>query len=714
MVWQIDSKWYYAPMELMGKPGMPSDSNPIRGVKEMGLPLMAKKGLGISGKGWVIALENLPKETRDFLLEQLVKNVPVAPEAHTLPGFAASDRPVMKLPSRPNQTDRQRNAENARAALLAEVHRLMKAGSGKERAIQTLVKLAAEGQLPEHLQRLVPIANDKANEKRTLSRRTLWRWLDLEEKGRLAPHLSREKEFEVPAWGPWLLKFYRKPQKPSLKSALADTARHLPRDIAAPSYDAARRWLDKLGNVERVKGRLGPRELRTVLPFTRRSTEGLWPMDIVLPDGHCFDAEVQHPFHGQAFRPEITTYIDIATRKVVGWSVGLAESSALILEALRQMILTYGIPCVHYSDRGAYKAELFSHALTGILPRLGVEQEFSIAYNSQARGAIERLHQTLWVALAKLFSTYIGAPMDTQAKQVAFKTTRATGRGLLPFAEFLRLCAEQVEAYNAREHRSLGMSPNDAWAKAEADGWAPVLLEGDDLDELLPEVVRTVQRGEISLPWGKYFSNDLREWHGDEVRVRYDLHDGQRVWVRSLEGRLLATAQRYGNRQPYFSESAMDHARDQREKGRIDRLERKIGEAQAERRGYLDVLPEAVLPLDLQLTKTRMELRHEDEVLPANLPEPPLGMGERGLVDPFAESIAPPLALDSPEARYAHWKRLNGRLERGEELTEDEQQRWQRYPRSNEFAAQVRKEAEQAGDGGLDEMAPRRANASGA
>ena len=49
-----------------------------------------------------------------------------------------------------------------------------------ESAIRTVVRLAEEGALPAHLQVLVPVANARAGESgaRTLSRSTLYRWLD--------------------------------------------------------------------------------------------------------------------------------------------------------------------------------------------------------------------------------------------------------------------------------------------------------------------------------------------------------------------------------------------------------------------------------------------------------------------------------------------------------------------------------------------------------
>ena len=79
-----------------------------------------------------------------------------------------------------------------------------------------------------------------------------------------------------------------------------------------PSIHQVRRFLDKLGTVTRERGRMGPRELKNIQPFIRRDFSHLEPNDIWTADGHCYDAEVQHPLHGRPFRPEITAILDIA------------------------------------------------------------------------------------------------------------------------------------------------------------------------------------------------------------------------------------------------------------------------------------------------------------------------------------------------------------------------------------------------------------------
>ncbi|MEW9901078.1 hypothetical protein ABWL39_20910 [Chitinivorax sp. PXF-14] len=46
------------------------------------------------------------------------------------------------------------------------------------------------------------------------------------------------------------------------------------------------------------------------------------------------------------FRPEITTVIDIGTRRVVGFSVDLAESGLAVIDALRHAAISSGVNAI--------------------------------------------------------------------------------------------------------------------------------------------------------------------------------------------------------------------------------------------------------------------------------------------------------------------------------------------------------------------------------
>lgn len=498
--------------------------------------------------------------------------------------------------------DWQRSTAEARAAICLEVKRLAEVG-GTDKAIMKLVDMASKNQLPEHIGQLVTIANARAGKegKRTLSRRSIYRWLQDSEGGvaTLAPKAC--EKIEIPAWAPHLMSLYAQPQKPTLAYCLEVLSKIIPNNIEVPSYSAANRFIKKMNNVEAQKGRMGPRELKTIKSFVRRDTSQMWPADAYTADGHTFDAEVAHPAHSKAFRPEITTVLDIATRRAMGWSAGLAESTWGVVDALRHAVMQGGIPSIFYVDNGSgFKNAAMSNEVTGFMARLSITLTHSLPYSSQARGIEERSHQTIWVKGAKQLPTYMGASMDPEAKQRAYKLTRgdvkATGKSsyLMPWSTFLEWCQAQIDEYNNRPHRGLPkiydengtkrhQTPNEAWAAAVAEGFKPVMIEAAEADDLFrPYKEAVTRRGEITLFTNTYFSHDLEAYHGETVRVGYDIHDASRVWVRNQSGQLICVAEFEANKRSYFPHSFIEQAAEKRAKGRIARAQVKIEEAEQE------------------------------------------------------------------------------------------------------------------------------------
>lgn len=556
------------------------------------------------GKKRHYPLTSLPTEVREAILHHQIKNSSAAATTNMVAALPTSDKTEVGFFIPPKSTelkDWQRKAAEARSAIIGEVRRLAKA-AGTEKAIQAVITLAMNNELPEQLQRLVPVANAKAGKTstRTLSRTSIFRWMKEGERGFAALAPRNNEGVKVPAWAPALLGLYQQPQKPTLRKCLEDMI--LPPGISAPSYWSAQRFIDKMSKLDLARGRMLPRELKNVRAFVRRDTSQMWPCDAYTADGHTFDAEVAHPRHGQPFRPEITSVIDIATRKSVGWSVDLAESTWAVLDALCHSVESCGIPSIFYVDNGSgYKNKLMNDEATGFMTRLGISLTHSLPYNSQARGIIERSHQTIWVAGAKELATYMGAPMDREAKQAAFKITRkdikavGTSRLLMPWHEFIEWCKARVNAYNNHPHRGLPriacpisgrqrhQTPNEAWAAALEQNWEPMMLAADEAADLFrPYKIGKTHRAEVRLHGNIYFNRDLEHYHGESVRIGYDICDAQRVWVRDLEGRLICVAEFEANKTNYFPVSQQQAADETRAKGRIKRAQAKIDEAEQE------------------------------------------------------------------------------------------------------------------------------------
>ena len=572
--------WYSA-KELAGLPGLPGTERNVREyAKRHGWEGQQRLG----SKAIEYAFSVLPTETQNALLLAQTDNAAPTPAS-----TVASQQEEQRL-GQQQLTDAQRQVMGARVAFVREIERMSKMVS-QQRAIETLVAHAKGDDLKLYLKERVVLANDRKTETRTLSERTLKRWIsDFKKHGErgLAPK-RRQADMGMPAWAGDFLKRYQKPQKPSVEAAYQllveqTTPPH-------PSIHQVRRWLAKLSPEARERGRMGAHELKALQPFKRRKTDDLWPNDVWVADGHTFDAEVINPLTGQAFRPEITLIIDWATRRIVGFALNLAESTVATLDALRDAVSRVGMFNLFYVDNGSG----FDNAIVyEVVDRLGGTITHSLPYNSQARGVIERPHKTILVRLAKTMDSYIGADMDKEASTKAHKLSRRDiKQGLKPaliptFQEFFDRLNDALDVYNHRSHKGLPkvrdldsgklrhQSPMEAWKSAEAEGFNALTAPSDVVASLMrPQEVRKTNRGEVRINGGVYFLDALRDFHSEEIRVAWDYRDTGSVGIFTLEGEHIGDALLDGNATPAMPATMIQRAAEKREKGQLNRLVQK-------------------------------------------------------------------------------------------------------------------------------------------
>ncbi|QMV62814.1 transposase [Pseudomonas berkeleyensis] len=664
-------KWFTS-AELAGLDGMPSTERGVRKHAERegweGQRRLGSKAIEYPF-GW------LPPETQAALLARMVGQEEPQPEP--VQEQKPCERDVL---SASRFSDSQRSVMQARLSFVREIERMSK-GVSQQRAVMTLVGLARDGDLPPYLAERVVRANDRKTADRSLSERTLKRWLsDYRRDGEagLAP-VRRQADMSVPAWAPDFLRHFQRPTKPSVESAYAEYAAKCTGD--RPSIHQVRRFLKKLSAEARERGRRSPQELKALQPFKRRDTRSIMPGDVYTADGHKFDAEVLNPRTGKPYRPETTTVLDVGTRRALGYSIGEAESTVGVVDALRDAVKRGGMFAVFYVDNGSGFA---NDTVREIVDRLGGTMTHALPYNSQARGLIERAHQSIWVTAAKKLPSYIGAAMDkhagTAVHRISRKQLREVGTtALIPtFAEFIAGVEFELEAYNNRPHRGLAkirdpqtgrmrhMSPNEAWQAAIDSGWEPMLAPAELVDDLMrPQVIRPTRRGEIAWAGQRYFLDSLRDLHGEEVRVAYDVRDASRVWVRTLEGHLLGEALLDGNASDYMPKTMIEQAYERREHGQMKRA--------------IDKLE--------TVTGKRVELLVPTTAPSANLEPAQLATAQQYAALALDAQAAAFTVPGDPMARYDLWQSLNERHLAGATLTDDEARWHKRYPAHPDFAS---------------------------
>jgi transposase-like Mu len=630
------------------------------------------------GGGREYAVDSMPEDIQNYILGSQMGNDNAVIEHE-------KKQLVQNLPIKYDELKAyQREVIDARAIILAEIDNMSKVCGGVNSAIEKFKSLVETGMVSDTLQEALVTANARSGRRAVkISRATIFNWRKaVKENGTILALAQKEiREADWPVWGDALLKLWQRPSKPSLAGCLEELAGNFPDKSSLPTYSAAQRFLKKLPAQIFNKGRYGSRELKKFKAYVSRDTSNLWPTAVYTADGHTFDAEVQNPLTGKPFRPEITTVIDVYTRKVVGWSVDLSERTNSVYMALARSIITHGIPAIWYVDNGkGFNNRCFDDNMVGLFARLGIEKKNSIAYNSQARGIGERIHQTIWVRAAKELATYMGADMDAQAKQSAFKKTRkeiaevGASKIMMSWHEFKKFCEDRVEFYNNHPHRSLPekvdtsvfppkrrhMTPSEFWNESVMKGFVADKLTPAEIRDLYRYYeVRRTNRALVSLFNNNYFSIDLEPYHGRDVAVAYDVLDASKVWVYELAdvggelkpGKLIAEAIFEGNSREYFPISQTEYQNKKRAEGRIKRLQSHIDDAEAEvKQRFIEGRT-----IDIE------ELTNKTEFLPQTLPQiektAPVLITQNGERPVFNDDVVwAKWILDNPEKMTAHDK----------------------------------------------------------
>ncbi len=603
------NKEYFTSYELanLGLPHLPSSPRGIiaRAHKE-GWQWRERQARG-GGKEYHI--NSLPEEARIDLLNKLNKEEP------TVPAVKAES-----VPYSGNIKDWQKDAMEARLLILTEVEKLAQILGGKIlKAEKIFAEMAAKEEHPDWLMERIAQANIRGGKlgSRKVSKATLRNWRSLLQKSgeqALLPKTPKTTQTEY-AWLKPFLKEWQKPTKPSIAQVYEILEAQ---GLAMPHIDTVRKHLRRMPTIEAQRGRKLSRKMREIKSFKRRTVDMLLPNDVYTSDGHKADFEVYDFISGNIFRPEIISVLDCKTRLCVGWSAGKDESRYLVADALRNAVENFGVPSIFYVDNGCgFKNQLLGNECTGILGRLGITPQFSIPYNSQARGQIERLNKSLWVRSARYVPGFVGVDMDPEARGRMFKRSRddikETGKTkvIMEWREFMEWAQAEIDKYNARPHSGLPkiadentgkkrhMSPAEMWASHINKGFEPINITKEQADDLFrPEEIRTTRRGELTMGRNIYFSPILENYHGDKVRMAYDIHNPEWVIVRNMEGQLICEAELNGNSTPLFPSELVDNARNRRNEqmgksiaqiaqekrtlGRIKRLDQKKDEAIAE------------------------------------------------------------------------------------------------------------------------------------
>lgn len=409
-------------------------------------------------------------------------------------------------------------------------------------------------------------------------RSTLYRWMErwreATEAANPAAAGPRHQGRSRTVWG-WEARALRHWQDPA-KPAAAEVARRLREEGESSATEPrVRRYLASLPTHELDKQRIGPRLARATRgSHVTRTTERLFAGDIYVGDGHTLDVYLQHPTGKRPWRAELTVWMDVRSRCIVGWWLSEAESAYSTLWALSAAVRQHDhVPAMVHIDNGSgYQAQLWTEEATGLLGRLGISPMNALPYNARAK-PVERFFLTLEMSYGKRWDSYCGKDQDPEHLANVLAAHKR-GERMLPTADqWIEGFQRWLVGYHSEQHPEVpGRTRAQVWAETfEASPPAPTA------SLFWPRVERIVDRQEIRLDGRLYKHPALAAWNKTDLRsgqvwVEYDIHDDRRVRVLAPDGRWICDAE-LKRRRDYVTPDRIEAAREKRRQAQERRLE---------------------------------------------------------------------------------------------------------------------------------------------
>lgn len=404
-----------------------------------------------------------------------------------------------------------------------------------------------------------------------LASSTLKRWeKNRREKGeqaildRRGQHGHHAKAIPDEVWK-LFVQYYLDEARPSVALCMDSTERQLRkwgRDdlLPLPSARTFGRYIDKEIPVPVLKYyRFGEKAFRDqCAPYIHRTYDDLNSNDIWVTDNHTFDVMVTDG--EKPIRVYLTAFMDVCSRKMMGWHVTLNPCSDATLYALRRGIEEFGIPKRILSDNGR---EFLTFDIGGrgfrksaggdsdpatILERLGIEFKTAMVRNARAK-IIERAFRTLKDQFSKLELAYTGGSIVERPERL--KHLVRDQQKLFLVEDLTRQVDLWIRGiYNKTASDAYGMLGRTPDEMYDANLVEQRLAAPGELNLMLLRAARLqkVRRDGVKLTfYGKdlWFTSDqlLRDHQGEKVYVRYNPEALSEVRVYDESDRYLMTCQ---------------------------------------------------------------------------------------------------------------------------------------------------------------------------
>ncbi len=293
---------------------------------------------------------------------------------------------------------------------------------------------------------------------------------------------------------------------------------------------------------------------------------------IWMGDHHRMDVFIN--YQGRAIRPWVTTWLDVCSRTIVGWTIAVQANGRTIGLALRHGMLPKslpvwdgpispamskamgalgwdrdvmnqnagkplpfcGIPSLLYIDNGEdYKSKVkkglkcegfeYSREVRSTCEILDIKTQFALPYAPWAKGHMERWYGTMTDQLSRYLPGYCGK--DNKARPYGLDEQAMAERGeLLDIEELSVLYETYGDIYHNARHSTLGMTPLQKYERT------PKVREGMPDERTLDICLMDMEKAKVYTSgiqrFGtgnrrRYYSHpQLDKYTGRWVVIRYD------------------------------------------------------------------------------------------------------------------------------------------------------------------------------------------------
>jgi len=293
-------------------------------------------------------------------------------------------------------------------------------------------------------------------------------------------------------------------------------------------------------------------------PYITRDYTLFRPMEWGVGDHHLFDFVIKHK--GRIFRPWLTAFIDMRSRKITGWHIDIVPNTLTILRALSMSVENCGTFDNLLIDNGKdFRSHWFAGSawknrkmkldketcdlVEGVLHDCGTIAHFCLPYRGQSK-PIERFFRTVIELFSKRMPTYVGSNTADRPDETHLYWGSINGRDkievTLTLEDVRRQFKELADWFNSCWNHSGNGMDNKTPDRVYEENRGPRKEISEEMRRYIftRREKRTVQKNGVTIDGIEYYNPQMVQCIGSQIEVRRDIDKIGTVSLYSLPDRI--------------------------------------------------------------------------------------------------------------------------------------------------------------------------------